>query len=481
MPTLKALPPTNVADTKRLIRENRSLRASLRDGMSHAVMLGAGESYLNAFAIFLRGSAFQIGLLASLPPLVGAALQILAISAVEKMRSRRALVVYGAILQALLWVPIALIPLLLPAPLQVWVLLAIVTAYFTCASIATPSWNSLIGELVPVGARGSFFGLRNKFSGMCTFAALLLAGQILDTFQTRSYPTAGFVAIFALAFVARLLSARFLSQYDDPPFSIHASEQFSFMQFLRRTPKSNFAKFVLFCSSMNFAVFIAGPYYALYMLRDLHYTYGQFTLVTAVGTMAQFLTMHFWGRLSDQFGNKKILTVSSAGISLIPFFWLMTSNLYVILAIQTYAGIFSAGFNLASANFMFDAVTPPKRARCVAFQGAINAAFVLAGSLIGGALATYIPPTAFLQHGWQTPESQYLRVFLFSGVLRGVVALAGIPLFREVREVEHISHRDLVFRISHLRPISGATFVAIGRFRRARREDDTQSSPDRDG
>jgi hypothetical protein len=30
--------------------------------------------------------------------------------------------------------------------------------------------------------------------------------------------------------------------------------------------------------------------------------------------------------------------------------------------------------------------------------------------------------------------------------------------FREVRPVEPIRHRDLIFRVSHIRPIAGATF-----------------------
>lgn len=462
-----------VSSTPQIIRKDPSLRASLRDGMAHSVMLGAGESYLNAFAIFLRGSALQIGLLASVPPLIGTWLQIVAISALEKVHSRKALLVHNALLQAALWIPIAAIPFILPQGFQVWALLLLVTAYFICANLAGPVWNSLIGDLVPADIRGSFFGFRNKYSGMCTFGALLIAGKILDLFERWDWAALGFLTIFVAAFTARLVSAKFLAQYEDPPFSIQESERFSFFQFVRRTPRSNFAKFVIFCSGMNLSAFIAGPYFALYMLRDLHFTYGEFTLITAVATLAQFLTMHLWGRLSDQFGNKKILTVSSIGVCIIPFFWLMTSSVSWILVIQTYAGFVWAGFNLAAANFMFDAVSPPKRARCVAFQGAINAAFVLIGSMIGSTIATYTPTSWPLQSAWNTPESIYLRVFFISGVMRIVVAVCGIPLFREVRDVEEISHRELIFRITHLRPLSGATFGLIAeRFRRPRHDED---------
>jgi hypothetical protein len=41
--------------------------------------------------------------------------------------------------------------------------------------------------------------------------------------------------------------------------------------------------------------------------------------------------------------------------------------------------------------------------------------------------------------------------------------------FKEVRQVEPIRHRDLIFRVSHIRPIAGATFsLFTGLFRQGR-------------
>ena len=47
----------------------KSLRHSLKDATTYAVMMGIGETYLSAFALFLKASTPQIGLLASLPSL----------------------------------------------------------------------------------------------------------------------------------------------------------------------------------------------------------------------------------------------------------------------------------------------------------------------------------------------------------------------------------------------------------------------------
>ena len=49
---------------------DKALRHSVRDGMAYSVQVGAGETYFSAFALFLRATAPQIALLATLPPLL---------------------------------------------------------------------------------------------------------------------------------------------------------------------------------------------------------------------------------------------------------------------------------------------------------------------------------------------------------------------------------------------------------------------------
>ena len=57
-------------------------------------------------------------------------------------------------------------------------------------------------------------------------------------------------------------------------------------------------------------------------------------------------------------------------------------------------------------------------------------------------------------------------IFLISGIMRMIAAGIFLRKFKEVRPVEPIRHRDFIFRISHIRPIAGATFsLMTGLFR----------------
>lgn len=442
--------------------KSKSLDAAVKDGMAHAAMVGAGETYINAYGLFLRASSFQIGILTSVPPLIGSICQLFSVWVMERLQSRKRILVISVTAQAFLWLPIALIPFLFGlGPASVSALIACFTIYHILASFVTPIWNSLIGDLVPVANRGQFFGYRNKRTGIVTCLTLVAAGQTLHLFKTHSYTMYGFFIIFLVAAIARLRSAYWLTKYEDPSYHINESQRFSFLQFIRRSPKSNFAKFVFFVSCMNFSAFISAPYFTLYMLNDAGMSYLEYTILIAVGIISQFLPMQYWGKLSDPFGNRKILTVCGFGISLAPILWLISANSYVLVLVQIYSGFMWAGFNLAAANFMFDAVSPPKRARCVAYQSIINSTFVLAGSLLGAYLAKNLPDSLPFSQGIFTPQSAFLRVFVISGLLRLITALTFLRLFREVREVAPIRHRDLIFRITHLRAQAGISFGLV--------------------
>lgn len=436
-----------------------SLKAANRDGMAWAFMIGLGENFISAFGIFLQATALQIALLTTLPLFIGALFQIVGVWALRLFKSRKSGILALSLVNALIWLPIAVLPLIFGfGSRTVWILLACVVVYHASANFTTPIWSSLIGDLVPSDKRGEYFGFRNKLIGFCTFAAVLLAGQILDFSRQHQLVAYGFLVIFILACLSRLVSAYYLKQYDDPEYECRHEHHFTFWQFIFRSPHSNFAKFVYFVSLINAAVNLSAPFFAVYMLSELHFSYLQFTAVAAVFTAAQFVTMQYWGAISDQFGNRRILNFCGFGVAVIPALWFFDYSFSYIIFIQIVGGFFWAGFNLAAANFIFDAVSPPKRARCVAYQAVVNGAFVLIGSVAGGLLVPHLPDSVGLAgFEWQ-PHSKLFLIFLLSAFLRLLAVLLLLPMFKEVRTVPRINNSELIFRITSIRPLSGLGF-----------------------
>ena len=456
-----------VAERAATREKDSSLRASIRDGVSYAVMMGGAETYFGAFGIFLKATTLQVGILASLPQLFGSVMQWFSALRMDRIRSRRKVVIAGAVAQALSLVPMAFLPFLFGSgTLPVICLILLVMVYHGGNGATVPVWNSLIGDLVDPSVRGRFFGHRNMLTGMATFISLVLAGSLLHVFDQGGIPALGFFICLSVAFVARMNSVRWLTRYEDPELRILPDQVFTFRQFLRRSRHSNFAKFVFFIGAINFGVAFSAPYFALYMLRDLQFSYVEFTLVSGTATITQFLTFRYWGGLSDRFGNKKILNVCGWGVAVLPTFWLFSAYIPYLLVVQIFGGFVWSGFSLASANFIFDAVTPPKRARCVAYQGLVNGFFMFIGSLAGGYAAVHLPGRFSLGPWTWEPAFILPVIFLISGLIRLVAASILLRKFEEVRPVEPIGHRELIFRISQIKPIAGATFgLFTGLFR----------------
>jgi len=438
-----------------------SLRHSLKDATAYAVMMGAGETYLSAFALFLKASTPQIGLLASVPPLIGSLAQIVSAGLGHLTGRRKPIILVGAGLQAAAWLPITLLPLLFPAA-AVPLLIASVIVYHCGAHLAAPQWASLMGDLVPMRRRGRFFARRTRIVTLGTFLSLAAGGVILHGYTTAGQTLAGFVVLFGIAMVARGISAWHLARMHDPAGHVAALRLPARGAWWRQLGRSNFVRFSSFYALMQFAVAISSPFFAVYMLRDLQFSYAQFTANTAMSVLMQFLTLSQWGRISDVFGNRRILAVTGLMLPLMPLLWMVSTNFWYLLLVQMLSGLSWAGFTLGAGNFLYDLVAREKRATYLAIHNVLSSTGVFCGAVLGGYLGVMLPERVDIfgvSWVWLSP---LLGVFAISTAARTIVLLVLLPRIREVRKVRPISFAAVIFRVTRVNALAGTMFDIIG-------------------
>lgn len=455
-------PPDGASRTRRPNRgDEESLRHSIRDGTAYAVMMGVGETYLSAFAVFLKASTPQIGLLAALPPLLGSLAQILSAGLGRVLGRRKPVILAGATLQALAWLPIALLPILFPSA-AVPLLIASVVLYHCGAHLAAPQWASLMGDLVPMKQRGQFFARRTGIVALVTFLALTAGGLILHVSTTAGMTLAGFLILFGIAMLARGVSIYFLARMNDPAGHVAALHVPIRDSWWRQLGKSNFARFSVFYALMQFSVAIASPFFAVYMLRDLQFSYAQFMANTGMSVLVQFLTLSQWGRISDVFGNRRVLSVTGILLPLMPLLWLVSPNFWYLLVAQMLSGLSWAGFTLGANNFLYDLIEPQKRATYLAVHNIIASIGVFCGALLGGYLGhTFASDTGLLNvsTAWFSP---LLGVFVVSAVMRTIVLLILLPKIKEVRRVRPVSFSRVIFRVTRIHALAGIIYEIVG-------------------
>ncbi|HQU16485.1 MAG: hypothetical protein B7Z66_05125 [Chromatiales bacterium 21-64-14] len=426
-------------------------------------MSGGGETYLSAFALLLKASTEQIALLAALPPLLGSFAQLLSAWLGRRIPRRKTLILAGAGLQALTWLPLALLPLLFRNH-AVMILIGCVTVYYMCGNLIAPQWTSLMGDLVPERKRGRYFGRRTRYATVMAFLALVSAGLVLDGFDRAGSTVTGYLLVFAAAAVARLVSIYHLARMHEPPRHPMVQELVA-GGWLKRARKSSFLRFSLFVFLMQFAVSIASPFFTVYMLRDLHFSYLQFMANTATAVVVQILTLNTWGRISDAFGNRLILALTGSLIPFLPALWLVSTSFWYLIAVQILAGLSWAGYSLSSGNFLYDLVPSPKRTTYLAFHNTLVNVGLFLGAMLGAWLASALP-TRFTVAGHEIRWISVLYgVFLVSTLVRATVAIAFLPRLREVRTVRAMSLPTLVFRVMRFHALSGLMFDVVTMFR----------------
>lgn len=303
-----------------------------------ATMIGTGETCISAFALYLKASTLQIGLLVSVPSLLASFVQLLSARIGRLTGQRKIIVLAGASLQAVCWLPLAMLPILY-REMAVPLLIAAVVIYQCGAHLATPQWASMMGDIVPVRRRGRFFALRTRIVSLVTCLSLAIGGVILHLLNTRGYTLQGFMVVFGIAMMARMISVFHLSKMHDRPGHVAAMEIPVGIGWWQRLRQSNFVRFSIFFALMQFSVAIASPFFTVYMLRDLQFSYAAFMGNTGMAIFAQFLTLNQWGRISDVFGNRRILATTGLVVPLMPVLWTLSTNYWYLLFVQALSGL----------------------------------------------------------------------------------------------------------------------------------------------
>jgi len=438
-------------DNKKAIEDTK--RYSIIDGSASNVMYGFGEQYVTPYALRLGATNSDIGILSSVPSFIGAIFQVLGAKLTDYYSNRKKVVTFFVLLQAIALLPLFIIPYFTKSIL---VLTLIFSLYLVFNNIAAPGWNSWIGSVIPENERAAYFSKRNKIAISALLISVLMAGLILNYF-TNINIWIGFGILFGISFLGKVVSWYYLTKEFEPEYVVDNKEQFSFKDFIKKLPETNFGNFVMFRSLMAFAVMIASPFFAVYMLKDLHFTYIQYTLMILFPMLIKILTMTYWGKYSNKVGTRNIMIVSAFLIALIPTAWFLigyflfdnSKIFYILVLAEIINGFAWAGFELSTFNYVLETVSPAKRARCVAYFNVVFGTAVLIGGLLGSFLVMRLPNEYY-------GISVILMVFLISAIARFIVPLIFLKKLKEVKIEKNIDEKKLFIDLVISKPLHSA-------------------------
>jgi MFS family permease len=426
-----------------------------------AEIVGAcsGGAVLTGWALYLDAGPGLTGLLMALPQMAQL-FQIPAAWTTSRLGSRRAAIVLVAVQRQVALPLIALPYLHLSKPASQTVLLAVTALASILGVLGNNAWVSWMGDLVPAGIRGRYFGRR---ASLCTAGGALAsaaAGLLLDGARGHDLIGEGLALLQGLACASGAFSTLLMLRQHQgrAPDGVVDGKGRIFRRALAPFRDRSVRGFLGYLFGWNFAVSLAGGFFSLFLVRDL--CLG-FTLVAVQGigvALVRSLAAPAWGRLMDRVGPRPIMLACSFGVSAIPFIWLfLTPTCLWPLAIDALlTGILWSGHNLAAFSLPLSITTRASRPLTLAIFATVSGCASILAVGAAGLLLPFLPePLSLAGH----PLARLQQLFAVSGFLRLV---ASFIAFR----MEHASRRDVLIVARAVRSALPAFQGQLARLRR---------------
>jgi MFS family permease len=421
-------PSDGLSDAER----TRGMQLVLADGLTtQAMETMAGGVFLTAFAVALGASNLTIGILAAIPALAQL-MQVPGVVLVERLRARRFLVVLGAGVGRV-----------------AMVLLAAAIIHALTGSIAGCSWNSWMRDLLPADQLNRFFARRMMYSTLlgATLSAVIawLLGIGGDIWPDQRI--AHFSVLFMAGGLAGLVGIALVWRTPEP--QMHARQSDFCMRALLTEPfqTRNYRRLMVFLAAWSFAVNLATPFFAVYMLKTLSLDLTIVMGLVILSQLAHVAALRIWARTADRIGSKRVLRRAGFLFLTALAAWMLTwrgtttQTLLTLVAIHLLLGAATAGVALGTASLSLK-LSPAGRATPFLAMNAVTSA--VAGGLapiIGGASADFFATRELgITIQWLSPAADLsipalqMRHWQFYFAMAFAIGVFALLRLRRVRE-----------------------------------------------
>ena len=434
--------------------KDSALRSDLRnctgDGVTHAFMVGLGETNFPLFALALGKGDAVAGLVATVPQLIGAVLQLCAPWGIARIGSPRRWIMLCASIQAASFVP--MVAAAIAGTMPTWWLFAVASVYWATNLGAGPAWNTWVGALFPRRVRVRYFGWRSRIYQVAIMGSLLLGGAILmlgDPGKAQRMLgvdlgvdvglMAAFAATFALAGMSRLWSVRFLKRQGEAPgLDVRSHRRVRIREMPRRVRAEPDGRLIGAMVMMTVAVQVAQPFFTPYMSRQLGFSDAEVLAMIAASFAAKSAVAPLWGRWAQRNGARSLLIVGALGVVPLGALWMASPSFWYLLGLQAFTGAMFGAFELGFFFLALEAIREEERTSLMANFMLLNSFAAAAGSLAGSTV---------LGRGG-ADMGAYMTIFAASSVLR-MLAFAAVASVRgDVRHAAPMATQPLALRPS---------------------------------
>lgn len=380
-----------------------------------------GGAAFTGYTEFLGTNDFLYGLMMATPYLAALTQLPMALFMSHTGKRKKWLLLFGGI-SRLLWIPIAIVPLLFPgvgSMTHIWIVLLLNAISSMCSSAVNVGFTPWMGEFVSLPIRGRWLACRHQIESVISVGFGLLIARLLNMLPSP-------VSYYTVLLIGAILGCMDICFYigvTEIPIRDHPTSLFSSLrEILRNRP---FLQFCLFWGCLEFSKALASAYYIRYAGTDLGLNDGQCVLCFQIaGCVIGLLCISRWGKSVDAYGNYHVLAMTQSLLAATPLLWLLAAlhSIWIPLIYNILAAILNCCQTMMSTSLLLEKAPHEKNVIYIAvYSCGIQLLGAFPGALCGGALLSFFRAMPF-----SYPDA-YQLLFLTSALLQGAVLALFLP------------------------------------------------------
>lgn len=438
----------------------QGLKLVIGDGLAAEVMITfTSGAFLVAMALLMGATNFQIGLLASLPTFTNL-FQFISIGLVRRYQNRRAVSVLCSILARIPLVVIGIIALTTDSSSSINLLILFLFFNNVFGSIAGPSWNSWMKDLVPENQLGSYFARRSRYTQVLNVALSLATAFAVDYVRKHSPENelSTYAVLFITAGLVGIGGAIVLSRVKEHKPVM--SDENIFRLLKKPLRDGNFLRLLSFNSFWTFALSVSTPFFTVFLMKGMGLSLSYIIGLTIISQIASIFTVQAWGTFADRYSNKTIIAIGAPLYIMCIIAWCFvgiysqfSANITLLVIIHIVSGIATAGINLSITNLGLKLAPKEDAIVYLTTRNMILSIFGAIGPLIGGQLADFFMNRSLtINATWMGAAKEtvfpliHLHEWNFLFLIGAALATIALELLVHVKEVGEVE-KELVVRI----------------------------------
>lgn len=310
-------------------------------GVLYEMMMRLYQPFQAKFLQRLGGTDVHIAFMSSLPGAVMAFIVLPGAIYLNRLEDKHKMTSRLIMISRLFLLLFAAVPFL-PLALQPTLFVIFVVVMAIPNSIYLTSYQSFVGDLFVREARAEAIGRRNMLTVPITVLLTFLTGQALKYLPGTEAERIHLYQLFYLsAFVFGMVELQVFKRFRiASSFKVKSQLKFNFKEFMSNT---KFTRFLRSSLLFHFGWQMGWPLFTIYTISVLKADEAWLAYNNIGMSLAMFFGYIFWSRRILKHGNHVITAITTLGMALTPFLYILSPNLYVLFFTATISGFFTSG------------------------------------------------------------------------------------------------------------------------------------------